>query len=65
LADQVRGRSDRIQADLVAARDYFEHTKAVWRLVEELTGMGHTYDIQVPGTGMAITLADLGAHAQA
>jgi hypothetical protein len=64
LADQVRGLSERIQADLVAAHDYLEHTEAVWRLVEELTGLGHTYEIQSPKSGTVISLADLAVRAE-
>ncbi len=64
LADSIRDLSTRAQADLGAAYDYFEHTKALWRLVRQLTAMGHAYDIQNPGTGITLTLADLAAQAQ-
>ncbi len=64
MADQIRDLSDRSQAELLTAHDYYEHTKAVWRLAEELTGMGHTYVIQIPGTEAGLTLVELVAQSQ-
>lgn len=64
LADQIRGLTNRAQADLLAARVYFEHTKAIWRLAEELTGLGHTYEIAIAETGMVTTLAELAVQAE-
>src|SRR4029077_17819803 len=59
-----RDLSNRTQADLGVAFDYFEHPKAVWRLVRRVTDMGHTYDIQETKNPAAMTLADLAERAQ-
>jgi hypothetical protein len=64
LADRIRDLSNRSLTDLAAARAYFEHTKAVWRLAQELTGLGHSFSIPVSQTDMIITLPELAAQAQ-
>ena len=47
LADAIRDLSDRIQSDLAAGRDYFEHTKIVWRVVRELADQGQAVELPI------------------
>ena len=64
MAAQIRELSNRIQADLEATSDYFEHTKALWRLAKQIAGLGQNYEIEMPESGRALTLADLAVHSQ-
>lgn len=64
LAEQILELSDRIQSELTAARDYLEHTKAVWRLVEELAAQGQAVEFPLPLTGTVMTAVDMASHAE-
>src|SRR5262249_41383570 len=64
LADRIQDLSNRSLTDLAAARHYFEHTKAVWRLTRQLTNLGHSFEIPISQTGTIITLPELAAQAQ-
>lgn len=64
LAGRIRDLSDRIQSDLTEARDYLEHTKAVWRLVEELAAQGQAVEFPIPRTGTTLTAPEMAARAE-
>ena len=64
LAGSLRDLSDRVQSDLTSARDYLEHTKAVWRLVEELAAQGQAVEFPLPQTGTTMTAPDMAARAE-
>ena len=64
LAGTIRDLSDRIQSDLTAARDYLEHTEALWRLVEELADQGQVVEFPLPRSGTTMTAADMARRAE-
>jgi hypothetical protein len=64
LVETIRDLASRIQADLDASHDYFEHTKGAWRLVELLADEGRPIIIQNPDTGTVADAAELAGRAQ-
>ncbi len=64
LADQIRDLSDRTQSDLAASRDYLEHTKALWRLVEEIADQGQAVEFPLPRSGTTMTASEMAALAE-
>jgi hypothetical protein len=51
LADEIRDLADRVLRDLRASHDFYEHTKASWRMTQEFGHAGHPLDIQDTETG--------------
>ncbi len=64
LVDQIRELSDRTQADLMKAQEYFDSTKAIWRLMQELAAQGETADFPLLHTGTILTATDLARRAE-
>ncbi len=65
LASRIQDLSDRSQADLADAQEYFQHTKAVWRLVQELARQGQSVTIPLFPAGTNVSATDLAARAEA
>ena len=63
LADQIRDLADRVQRDLRASRDYYEHTKASWLATREFTHAGQAANIRDMETGALLSAAELDALA--
>lgn len=64
LAEAIRDLSDRIQSDLAAARDYFDHTKIAWRVVRDLADQGPAVELPIFQTNTTMTATDLAARAE-
>ena len=64
LAHAIRDLADRIQSDLAAGRNYFEHTKIVWRIARELADQGQAVELPILETGTILTAAEMAARAE-
>ncbi len=54
IADQVRGLTVRVQAELSRGSDYYLHAKSAWRLVRELAIRGRPIGVRNQDTGNKI-----------
>jgi hypothetical protein len=59
LAEEIRDLADRVLRDLRASRDFYEHTKAAWRVTQEFAHEGHPHNIQDTETGAMLSATDL------
>jgi hypothetical protein len=59
LADQIRDLADRVQRDLRASRDYYEHTKASWNTTREFAHAGRAVNIRDIETDVVLSAAEL------
>jgi len=59
MAGAIQDLSGRFQVDLATANDYFEHTKAIWRLAQELEDQGIAAEFPILHSGEVLTVADL------
>jgi len=59
LADDIQTLRDRVLAELNAAHDYYEETKAAWGLVLQFIQAGNNFTLRNPATGTVTTQADL------
>jgi hypothetical protein len=64
LGDDIQALKDGAQAELTAAHDYYEDTKAAWRIVEDYVRRGKNLTIRNLITGTVTTEADIGAKAR-
>jgi hypothetical protein len=64
LADEIRDLADRILRDLRSSRDFYEHTKASWRVTQRFAHAGHTLDIQDTETHAVLSAPELDLLAQ-
>ncbi len=59
LAEDIRDLADLIQGDLRAARDFYEHSKDSWRVVQKFAHAGADVEIQNLQTGAILSASDL------
>ena len=60
LSDEIQSLANRIQADLRAGYDYFEHTKLSLGLVRSIVERGHKITVQNTVTGTVLNETNLG-----
>jgi hypothetical protein len=59
LRDEIRDLADRVLRDLRASHDFYEHTKAAWRVTLQFAHAGHLLNIQETETGAILSATDL------
>lgn len=59
LGFEIRALSDRIHADLLAAHDYYHHTRLTWRLLRTRARRGDRFTVRNPRTGTNVDAAQL------
>lgn len=64
LDEEVRDLADRILARLDEARDFYLHTRQVWRVVQQFAHEGHAVGIVDTTSGLEMPATDLGPLAQ-
>jgi hypothetical protein len=64
LADEIRDLADHILRDLRSSHDFYEHTKASWRVTQRFAHAGHPLNIQDTETGAILSAGELDVLAQ-